>query len=91
MSRALHSRVADGVHACSVVSDSATLWAVAIACQAPLCPWDSPGKDTGAGCHALLREIFPTQGSNLHLSLALAGRFFILVLPRKPLAGGTCG
>ena len=20
-----------------------------------LCPWDSPGKDTGLGCHALLR------------------------------------
>ena len=29
-----------------------------------LCPWDSPGKKTGVGCHALLRGIFPTQGSN---------------------------
>ena len=29
-----------------------------------LCPWDSPDKNTGVGCHALLREIFPTQGSN---------------------------
>ena len=29
-----------------------------------LCPWDSPGKNTGAGCHALLQEIFLTQGSN---------------------------
>ena len=27
---------------------------------------DSPGKDTGVGCHFLL-QIFPTQGSNLHL------------------------
>ena len=26
-----------------------------------LCPWDSPGKNTGVGCHALLRGIFPTQ------------------------------
>ena len=26
---------------------------------------DSPGKNTGVGCHALLQEIFPTQGSNL--------------------------
>ena len=43
------------------------------------------------GCHTLLQEIFPTQGSNLHLSLALVGRFFILVPPRKPLAGGTRG
>ena len=24
-------------------------------------------KNTGVGCHFLLREIFPTQGSNLHL------------------------
>ena len=25
---------------------------------------DSPGKNTGVGCHALLQRIFPTQGSN---------------------------
>ena len=24
--------------------------------------WDSPGKNTGVGCHALLQGIFPTQG-----------------------------
>ena len=29
-----------------------------------LCPWDSPGKNTGVGCHFLLQGIFPTQGSN---------------------------
>ena len=29
-----------------------------------LCPWDSPGKDTRVGCHALLQGLFPTQGSN---------------------------
>ena len=32
-----------------------------------LCPWDSPGRNTGVGCHFLLQEIFPTQGSNLSL------------------------
>ena len=32
-----------------------------------LCPWDSPSKNTGVGFHALLRGIFPTQGSNLCL------------------------
>ena len=32
-----------------------------------LCPWVSPGKNTGVGCHAFLQGIFPTQGSNLHL------------------------
>ena len=25
---------------------------------------DSPGKNTGMGCHALLQGIFPTQGLN---------------------------
>ena len=25
-----------------------------------LCPWDSPGKHTGVGCHALLQGIFLT-------------------------------
>ena len=32
-----------------------------------LCPWDSPGKNTGTGCHFLLQGIFPTQGLNQHL------------------------
>ena len=29
---------------------------------------DSPGKNTGVGCHALLQRVFPIQGSNAHLS-----------------------
>ena len=29
-----------------------------------LCPWDSPGKNTGVGSHSLLQGIFPTQGEN---------------------------
>ena len=33
----------------------------------PLPPWDSPGKNTGEGCHFLLQGIFPTQGSNSSL------------------------
>ena len=32
-----------------------------------LCLWNSPGKNTGVGCHSLLQGIFPTQGSNLGL------------------------
>ena len=28
------------------------------------CPRDSPGKNTGVGCHFLLQGIFLTQGSN---------------------------
>ena len=39
---------------------------------------DSPGKNTGMGCHALLQGIFPTLGLNLGLLClpALAGKFF---------------
>ena len=41
---------------------------------------DSPGKNTGVGCHVLLQGILLTQGSNLGLrSPALAGRFFLFV------------
>ena len=32
-----------------------------------LCPWNSPGENTGTGCHFLLQEIFLTQGSNPRL------------------------
>ena len=32
-----------------------------------LCPWSSPGKNTGVGCHFLLQGFFPTQGLNLGL------------------------
>ena len=32
-----------------------------------LCPWYSPSKNTGVGCHALFQGIFPTQGQNPHL------------------------
>ena len=41
----------------------ATLWTVALRL---LCPRNSPGKNTGVGCHALLQGIFLTQGLNLH-------------------------
>ena len=34
-----------------------------------LCPWNSPGKNTGVGSHSLLQGIFPTQGSNPGLLL----------------------
>ena len=49
----------------SVVSDSLRphgLWP-----SRRLYPWDSLGQNTGMGCHALLRGIFLTQGSNLGL------------------------
>ena len=48
--------------------------------------WDSPGKNTGGGCHALLQGIYLTQGSNpslLHLLHWQLGSL-PLVLPGKP-------
>ena len=33
-----------------------------------LCPWDSPGKNTGVGGRSLLQGLFPAQGSQLGLS-----------------------
>ena len=55
------------VCACSVVSDS--LQAYGPQPARLLCPLDSPGKNSGVGCHILLQGIFPTQiqGSNLSL------------------------
>ena len=51
-----------------------------------LCPWDSPGKNTGVGFHALLLGIFPTWGSNSHLpvSPALLADSLPTEPPRKP-------
>ena len=46
----------------SVVSDS--LQPYGLSPVRPLCPWNSLGKYTAVGCHALLQGIFPTQGSN---------------------------
>ena len=55
-----------------------------ISCQVAL-PWDSPGKNIGVGCPALLQGIFPTQASNPCLLCLLhwqAGSF-PLAPPRK--------
>ena len=54
-----------------------------------LCPWHSPGKNTGVGCYALLQGIFPIQESNLHLLhlLALAGGLFFFFFLRLSYPG----
>ena len=46
----------------SVVADS--LWPHGLQPTRLFCPWDSPCKNTGVGCHALLQGIFLTQGLN---------------------------
>ena len=40
-----------------------TLWTIPLTPRL-LCPWNSPGKNTEVGCHALLQGIFPIQGLN---------------------------
>jgi len=52
-----------GMHvSCSVMSDS--LQPHGLQPTRLLCPWNSPGRNTGAGSHTLLQEIFLTQGRN---------------------------
>ena len=43
-----------------------------------LCPWDSLGKNTGMGCHALLQGTLPNPGTEPKSLMppALGGRFF---------------
>ena len=53
-----------------------------------LCPWDSPGKNTGVGVHFLLQRIFPTQGLNLHLLCLLHCRQILYPLSRKVILCG---
>ena len=43
------------VCACSVIS---------VVCAKLLCPWDSPGKNSGVGCHFHLQGILLNQESN---------------------------
>ena len=50
---------------CSVLSNS--LWPHELYPARLLCPWDSPGKNTGVGCHFLLLGNLPMQGLNPHL------------------------
>ena len=51
-----------------------------------ICPWDSPGKNIGVGCHFLLQGIFLIQGLNLCLLSLLhwqADFFFKLWVTRE--------
>ena len=69
---------------CSVVSDS--LGPHGLQPTRLLCPWNFPGKNTGAGYH-FVQGIFPTQELNplSPASLVLADRFFTTEPPGKPL------
>ena len=57
-------RSAQLLHSCSTLCDPVN------SNPPDSCPWDSLGKNTGVGFHALLQGLFLTQGSNpclLHL------------------------
>ena len=70
----LHTEIQskNGSHVCvptyvshSVVSDSLKTHRLYLARL--LCPWHSPGKNTGVGSHSLLQGIFSSQGLNQSL------------------------
>ena len=42
-----------------------------------LCPWDSPGKNAGVGCHALLQGIFPIQDQARSSYVSCIGRWIL--------------
>ena len=48
---------------------SNSLWPYGLLPTRLPCPWDSPDKNAGVGCHAPLQGILPTQGLNTRLSL----------------------
>ena len=57
------------MHAC-MLSRFSCIWLCNPTDCRLICPWDSLGKNTGAGCLAFLQGIIQTQGSNwclLHL------------------------
>ena len=62
---------------------SVSRWVVSDSLQPParfICPWGSPGKNTGVGCHALLQRMFPTQESSPSL---LHCRWILYCLSRQ--------
>ena len=58
----LGAELLDNIVSCSVVSDS--LRPHGLYPARLLCPWNSPGKNTGVGRQSFLQQIFPIQGSN---------------------------
>ena len=61
----LHGETLAACSVASVVADSLRPYGLQPARL--LCPWDSPGNNTGVSCNALLQGIFLTQGSNSSL------------------------
>ena len=76
------------MHMCSVPSVvSNSLWPQGLNLPCSSVHGDSPGKNTGVGCHALIQGIFPIEGSNRNLLCLLHWQVGSLPLtpPGKPL------
>ena len=69
-----------GCQSLSCVQLFATPWTIPTRL---LYSWNSPGKNTGVGCHSCFHGIFPTQGSKL--ASYNAGRFFTTWATREAL------
>ena len=70
-----------------VVSDSVRpygLWPARL-----LWPWDSPGKNSGVGCHALLQGDLPDPGTELMFPMPPAGGFSTTSATWEDAAAGT--
>ena len=55
----IYNHILMGPHVCLVAKLCLTLQPHGF-----ICPWDSPGKNTGVGCHFLLQGILPVQVLN---------------------------
>ena len=73
--QSLSERVLCMLHCCSATIVPDSLWPYGLWSSRLLCPWDSPGKNTGIGCHALLQK---SSWPRDHQSPALAGWFFTI-------------
>ena len=79
---------APNMHVCMLVASflSDSLWPHGLKSSSFLYLWDSPGKNTGVGCYALLQDIFLVQESNLRLLCLPHWQegSLLLVPPEKP-------
>ena len=81
---AFFSLPATCVCVCLVAQSCPTLWNL-MDCSLPGCSvhWDSPGKNTGVGCHALLQGI--SQPRDRTQVSGIAGKFFTIWATREAL------
>ena len=61
---ALHYVFHQPTNQCVCAQSCLTLWSHGVQPTRPLCPLDSPGKNTEVSCHFLFQDIFLTQGLN---------------------------